>query len=168
MASLVVRRRLFLEDPSWHIIPYDLDPSAKKPQSYLLDILTSVPGMLEELSRLELLGETPLAAGAAGIPLHIPEAASPTTARSFLMDMVMQKLTALYRWRWRWQQSFGSEVTAARRRHTSGFQFDETFIKLLGSAGLSRQIDQLNFARPAAAADIMLYNAVLIWLLACK
>ncbi|KAI1771605.1 hypothetical protein F4818DRAFT_196352 [Hypoxylon cercidicola] len=140
VASLVVRQRVFLEDPSWHSVPYDLDPSAKQPQSYLLDILTAVPGILEELSR----------------------AGDLAAARSSLLGLVRQKLTMLYRWRWHWQECFGSEVTAANR----GCQFDEPFVKLLGSAGISRRFDQLNFARPATAADIMLYNAVLIWLLA--
>ncbi|XXH05839.1 hypothetical protein Hte_012277 [Hypoxylon texense] len=167
VASLVTRRRLFLEDPSWHSVPYDLDPSAKQPQSYLLDMLTAVPGILEELSRLESLGGiSPAAAAAAAgtpvVPMHFSPAADLAVVRSSLVQRVMQKLTTLYRWRWYWQENFGTEVTATSR----GCRLDETFVKLLGSAGMSHRFDQLEFARPAAAADIMLYDAVLIWLLA--
>ncbi|KAI1370693.1 hypothetical protein F4677DRAFT_465005 [Hypoxylon crocopeplum] len=154
VASLVTQRRVCLEEPRWHSVPYALDPSAKPPMSYLLDILTFVPGLLEDFSRLEFSGDK-----------KTEPAIDPSTLQTSLLDRTMQKLTILYCWRWRWQGRFGSEVTATNN-HSSAHALGGATVKLPNLVGSSPWVSPLNFARPAAAADIMLYNAVLIWLLA--
>ncbi|KAI2462898.1 hypothetical protein F4781DRAFT_418451 [Annulohypoxylon bovei var. microspora] len=90
---------------------------------------------------------------------------NPTTLRSSLLEHITQKLTALYCWRWRWQGRFGSEV-ATINDHNNVSQSDEETVKSLNPIGLSRWANRLEFIRPDAAADVMLYNAVLMWLLA--
>ena len=70
-----------------------------------------------------------------------------------LQERVKIQLVTLYRWRWQWQARFGNEVCLELidpSPHTSN----------------SRRSRRLCFGRFAAASEIMLYNATLMWLLA--
>ncbi|KAI0145500.1 hypothetical protein GGR57DRAFT_300129 [Xylariaceae sp. FL1272] len=134
VASLVLQKRTFLDDPSWHTGVYALMPMSKPTQSYLLDILAAVPGFLEEYNTLEVVISKD--------PGHCDFAA----AKADILDRVMTKLELLFIWRLHWQHAFGSQVWL----EPSSQQ---------GSA-------QLLFSRPGLAADLALYNAVLVWLLA--
>ncbi|KAJ9137097.1 transcriptional regulatory protein moc3 [Pleurostoma richardsiae] len=171
--SLIARRRLFLEGAQWRSIPWALDANGKSHQSELLDIFVTVPGMLEDLSLLKDGVHTTTAFSQAS-PASASSNFSDTTTyaspvdTSLLSDALLPRITAelesLYRWRWRWQALHGHEVvvdTARSPRPTNG-----PAERLLGPIGSSRRSGVLRFVRPAAAAEIALYNAVLMWLLA--
>ena len=58
MNALFARKKLFLEDHRWHTVPWALEPaSSKRPQSHLLDIFVTIPGLLEEERRLSDEGD---------------------------------------------------------------------------------------------------------------
>ncbi|KAI0468483.1 hypothetical protein F4859DRAFT_205268 [Xylaria cf. heliscus] len=156
VASLVMCKRVFLDSPAWHTGPYALEPQSKSPQSYLLDILTSVPGLLEDHHELkQMMQSNPLThdidactTGTRHSYDAMPNVAGAgfediAASRSNIINRVVVKLESLFKWRLQWQVSFGSDVYVQ-----SGIQ------------------DKLQFSRPSAAADIALYNAVLMWLLA--
>ncbi|KAI8635194.1 hypothetical protein F5Y19DRAFT_469069 [Xylariaceae sp. FL1651] len=129
--------------------PYALELSEKPLQSYLLDILVSVPGLLEDhllLTRSDQ-GTSPNSQ----LILH-----------SDLVSKITACLTKLYRWRWKWQIQFGAQVST----ECNPDQPIPTLASQATQCGYPITQPRLKFARPGAAADIMLYNAVLVWLLA--
>ncbi|KAI0444914.1 hypothetical protein F4803DRAFT_560573 [Xylaria telfairii] len=175
VASLVMRKRVFLDTPAWHKGPYALEPSSKAPQSYLLDILASVPGLLEDYHKVEeMMQEDPSHASFAHnidvstTGTHPSCDAMPKVAetdfediaslRSNIVNRVILKLESLFMWRLQWQVAFGADVYAESDiQNSSAESLNDSTVNCL---------DKLQFSRPGAAADIALYNAVLMWLLA--
>lgn len=82
--GIISKRRCFLEDEKWRIVPWALDPASKSEQNHLADILVTVPGMLEEDAKL-FQREDPVALAG-------------------LVDRVLQQLVKLFEWRWQWQE----------------------------------------------------------------
>ncbi|KAJ8121369.1 hypothetical protein ONZ43_g2156 [Nemania bipapillata] len=169
VGSLITRKRVFMDTPAWCMGPYALVPQAKEPQSYLLDILGAVPGFLEELDELEqtrLNGQSAASSYNAtpgssedGAPnVTNPSISSSVAPRSSIIDRVVVKLEALFVWRLHWQLAFGSDVCIDPDAQNSSQEPPDPSANHLGK--------KLRFSRPGAAADIALYNAVLMWLLA--
>ncbi|KAI1151576.1 hypothetical protein F4825DRAFT_451373 [Nemania diffusa] len=168
VGSLLTGKRVFMDKPVWHVGPYALVPQSKAPQSYLLDILGSVPGFLEDLDKSERMmsnNNSPASSYAASPSPSddaMPNAMDPSfedaaRPRANIVDRVMVKLEALFVWRLHWQLAFGSDVCAESGvENASQEPFDSSVNRL----------DKLRFSRTGAAADIALYNAVLMWLLA--
>ncbi|KAI3335297.1 hypothetical protein F4824DRAFT_465337 [Ustulina deusta] len=162
VASLVTRKRVFLDNPAWHTGPYALAPRSKAPQSYLLDILASVPGLLEDHHGFEqMLSQNHHLAFSA------PDRADAgccfediATSRSHMTNRVVAKLESLFVWRLHWQVAFGSDVWVEKTPSV------ESLARRNAPAAAANRHDKLRFSRPGAAADIALYNAVLMWLLA--
>ncbi|KAH8160211.1 hypothetical protein CIB48_g8049 [Xylaria polymorpha] len=178
VASLVMRKRVFLDTPAWHKGPYALEPKSKAPQSYLLDILASVPGLLEDHHKLEqMMEEAPSHASFAHDMDASVTVTRPSydamrnvvdasfediaTLRSNIVNRVILKLESLFMWRLRWQVSFGADVYAE-----SGIQNSSVESLVPPNDSTVNCLDKLQFSRPGAAADIALYNSVLMWLLA--
>lgn len=178
VASLVMRKRVFLDNPAWHTGPYELVPQSKAPQSYLLDILASVPSLLENHHKLEQMAQdshspTSLARSidvdAIGTRLSqdaIPSSVDTSsedvaTSRSNVLNCVVAQLESLFVWRLHWQIAFGLDVCAESGIRESSMEF---FTHPNDSP--TNRPDKLRFSRPGAASDIALYNAVLMWLLA--
>jgi hypothetical protein len=153
VASLITRKRTFLEDPIWHTVPYMLVPKSKTPQSYLLDCLTSVPGLLEDHEKLETLLCCP----------DQPNAIAGGELRSTMINRLTSLLEYLFLWRCHWQAAFGSDVSA--KLADDGRRSNQCVYNSKSLDDLER-FYKLQFTNPRAAADVALYNAVLMWLLA--
>ncbi|KAH8651438.1 hypothetical protein BX600DRAFT_418677 [Xylariales sp. PMI_506] len=153
VASLITSKKVFLDDPTWHEGPYTLFPQSKAPQSYLLDILTSVPGILEdhqEVERMQNICSPTCSTIGEAIFEEI------VTARLDIISRIMGKLKSLLVWRLHWQIAFGFNVSARLEHHQH---------TVLNHSAASYS-DKLDFSHPSSAAEIALYNAVLMWLLA--
>lgn len=178
VASLVTGKRVFLDNPAWHTVPYALVPRSKAPQSYLLDILASVPGLLEEYHRLERMTQDNRSSTAFthstdvntrgislsqdAIPSFVDTSFEPiATPRSNILNCVVAQLESLFVWRLHWQIAFGLDV-----RVDSGIREPSMEFFFYPNDSSGNRPDKLLFSRPGAAADIALYNAVLMWLLA--
>lgn len=92
MAALNARQRLFLQDLKWRTVPWLQNAASKLPQSELLDILVTVPGILQDLSNLKASSRT-----------------SQSQCRC-LRDRVEAQLLSLFKWRWLWHGRSGHEV----------------------------------------------------------
>ncbi|KAI0110409.1 hypothetical protein GGR51DRAFT_90790 [Nemania sp. FL0031] len=154
MGSMLTHKRVFMDDPTWHNGPYTLVPQSKEPQSYLLDILGSVPGFLEEYHKPASLRSTEsdvVDDGSEGIAMLQPN----------IIDRIMAKLESLFVWRLHWQFAFSREVSVE-----SGTQNSSNESPIRPNDPSLDRLGKLHFSRPGAAADIGLYNAVLMWLIA--
>lgn len=142
------KQRLFLAQEKWLTVPWATNKAYKTPQSELLDILMAVPGLLEEHAAME----------------DDPQPVSREAALKILRQ-VQAQLVALYTWRWRWQRSSGHSVSVDIIRDDESESSPEGN-ECLGSASTSRRRRRLRFGRFNAAAEIMLYNAVIMWYMA--
>ncbi len=131
----------------------------KRPQSHLLDMLVTIPGLLEEERQLN-----------DGDVYSIDDYISPgfissrlIHKRRMLCRRITDQLEELYRWRWDWQRKNGRRVTASSQ---STWKPDDPAWSVLGASTTSKRSSRLFFACPTYANDIMLYNAVLMWLFA--
>lgn len=70
-----------------------------------------------------------------------------------ILERVKTQITILYQWRWKWQK---------RSAHEVGTQASS----VVSASDSSEQVGRLRFRRIVAASEIMLYNAVLMWLMA--
>ncbi|KAH7121724.1 hypothetical protein B0J13DRAFT_599332 [Dactylonectria estremocensis] len=142
IAGLVGKQRLFLDDIKWRTVPWELNPTSKTPQSELLDILVTIPSILQDHAASETATE----------PIDVQ-----------IAERVQEQLTALYQWRWKWQAESGNQVSVD---NGTTWQANGATAAVLGSIGTSRHLDRLIFSKFVAATEIMLYNATLMWLLA--
>lgn len=152
IASLFSRRRTFLEEPHWQDVPWALDPLAKPAQSQLLDVLVTIPGLLEEERHIDDADVRPN-----------DDLIDPTfildeqlIRRVKLCGRIAAQLERLYHWRWDWQYEYGQYVTVDE----SDWQSNSP-----ASRGSYGETSQLQFGRSVFANDIMLYNAALLWLM---
>ncbi|KAI6087395.1 hypothetical protein F4821DRAFT_107466 [Hypoxylon rubiginosum] len=152
VASLFSRRRTFLEEPHWQDVPWALDPLGKSAQSQLLDILVTIPGLLEEDGHIDDVATRP--SDDFIDPTFILD--EQLISRVKLCGQIAAQLERLYHWRWDWQYEYGQCVTIEE----SGWQPNSPTSR--GSYG---EIPQLQFGRSVYANDIMLYNAALMWLM---
>ncbi|KAI0018993.1 hypothetical protein F4780DRAFT_470565 [Xylariomycetidae sp. FL0641] len=154
VASLSSRRRTFLENPRWQDVPFAHEPNTKTSQSYLLDIFIVIPGLLEDLSRLDdrkEYAESDFTHPSLAAQAHSDQHAS-------LCGRIATLLRRLYLWRWDWQHKHGHYVgidSPMQSYSDPGY----------GVPSPSRA-GHLRFDRPVYASDITLYNAALMWLLA--
>ncbi|KAI8962827.1 hypothetical protein F5Y11DRAFT_347182 [Daldinia sp. FL1419] len=150
--SLFSRRRIFLEDPCWQDVPYALDPYAKPQQSRLLDILVTIPGLLEENARIESIGN-PTGDGPS------PNLDKRLRYQESLCERIIVQLERLFRWRWDWQREFGQCISEDNcKRQPRTFSLDDS-----NPIDCPKEFSRLQFDRFAHANDIMLYNSALIW-----
>ncbi|KAI1119774.1 hypothetical protein F5Y10DRAFT_283793 [Nemania abortiva] len=165
MGSMLTYKRVFMDDPSWCNGPYALVPQAKEPQSYLLDILGSVPGFFEEYHKPEqMMPNTNSRASstynANGYAANASSEGS-ATPQPNMIDRIKTKLESLFVWRLHWQAAFSSNVSVE-----SNVQNSSEGPSIRPNDSALNCLDKLRFSRPGAAADIGLYNAVLMWLIA--
>jgi len=180
VASLITSQKVFLDSPDWRSIPWALDPMAKPQQSYLVDILATVPGILQDHMKLEKLinrkscddsfrqtsgvvVDESTGSIRPGDTSTDSEPPPVSVLHGTLVARVKDQLETLFCWRWRWQVLHGHTVSVER---STTVELNSTAAKVLGSMGTPRHLSRLSFSRPDSAADMMLYNAVLMWLLA--
>ncbi|ORY15598.1 hypothetical protein BCR34DRAFT_477610 [Clohesyomyces aquaticus] len=134
-AFLIARQPLFLDQQSWKVVPWALDPASKNSQNQLVDILVDVPGFLATDSNLQK----------SSTPDH-------TAISKHLLHM-KSRLYALYIWRYKWALSNPSAAF-------------ETLPRPTRTSSSPRPIPKtLHFSTHEQAAEIMLYNAIHMWLL---
>ncbi|RYP66616.1 hypothetical protein DL770_008775 [Monosporascus sp. CRB-9-2] len=159
IVSLFARRRLFLDEPRWQTIPWLLDPASKRPQSHVLDIFVTIPGLLEEERHVSEEDTFLLNNFVDSMPT--PGRQNPR--RVALCNSIAAQLEKLYHWRWDWQYENGQYVAVDDE---SRWQPDDPAWNLLSEFGKNRRLARLRFDRPVRANDVMLYNAALMWLMA--
>ncbi|RYO87736.1 hypothetical protein DL766_004994 [Monosporascus sp. MC13-8B] len=159
IVSLFARRRLFLEEPRWQRVPWLLDQASKHPQSHLLDIFVTIPGLLEEERHMSEEDTIPLN----DFVDSMPTPGSQHSRRLALCNSIAAQLEKLYRWRWDWQHENGQYVAADDE---SSWRPEDPAWDLLIGFGNNRWLTRLRFDRPVYANDVMLYNAALMWLMA--
>lgn len=135
ICGLLQKQRLFLEDKDWRVVPWELEPDAKRQQDRLVDVLVRVPGLLQDQTRL----------------LEFPN----DQGRKALASEVFRSLKELFAWRWAWEAQNAGSVWEEDRTEASGNASNPPIVL--------RQL--LVFASFTAAVEIALYNAVLLCLL---
>jgi hypothetical protein len=134
--ALISRQRTFLDEDQWRTIPYALDPSSKGTQSQLVDILVMIPGFLQELDGLRI------------------SSSGCKDAQAALLDKILQQLNTIFYWRWSWHLANPDgawELPA------------QTICSLTNKPRVFGKV--LHFLTLDLATEIMLYNAILLWLL---
>lgn len=147
MAGLFSRKRSFLQSPDWLTIPWSRNHSTKTEQSKLLDVLVFIPGLLEDYDIMRAAEyESPS-------PPDTAQSPPAETLRTALTDQIASRLITLYQWRWEWQEQYSSTVKTVLTKN-----------KLYKNAPdfLS---GHLQFDSAARAADIGLYDSLLMWLM---
>ncbi|OJD35218.1 transposase tc1-like protein [Diplodia corticola] len=134
--ALLERKRTFLEEFRWRTTPWALDPAAKSPSNELMDILSEVPGFLEDEATLKTTDDTPLRIG--------------------LLTRVEKCLQNLYHWRWRWESKNPNAVFEVTAKPPGDMKMSEV------PPGLQTS---LRYQKWLQANEICLYNAVLLWIL---
>ncbi len=148
MASLFHRKRIFLQDQNWLTVPWSRSQSTKTEQSKLLDILVFVPGILEDYASFFDMSRTWHKTSNPDTTSRSPTLEAFRTA---IKEEIASKLLALYQWRWAWQRQYGYTVRAGTSRE-----------KLYKSAP-DLPSGHLHFDSAVRAADIALYNSLLMW-----
>ncbi|KAK9781820.1 putative Zn(2)-C6 fungal-type domain-containing protein [Seiridium cardinale] len=136
VASLFSRQQMFLDEPRWQTVPWELDLASKTPQSFLLDIFVTIPGLLEENSRLEK-GSTYHAEDEFIDQSLVLDDECPRRAE--LCDRIATQLEKLYSWRRWWQKDHGRSVAGDH----SGWQPHGKAVRVLRSIGNTRLLDRL-------------------------
>ncbi|KAE8327916.1 hypothetical protein BDV39DRAFT_204628 [Aspergillus sergii] len=133
--GLISKKRCFPDEEKWHSIPWAVEPSSKSPQNYLADILVTVPGMLEDDAVLRRQYDS--------------------TARATLIDRLERQLIKLFEWRWNWEklnQFSAWEEPVSLNPNRPAITGQNIFESILCFSAFER------------ATEIMLYNAVQMWL----
>ncbi|KAF2462353.1 hypothetical protein BDY21DRAFT_418252 [Lineolata rhizophorae] len=135
VSGLLTRRRTFFEDDRWKDVPWANDPWNKSQQNHLADILSHVPGFLDDEARLS----------------QEPS----EEARANLLAGIRLQLSKLFRWRYAWEMANPCAVwEAPADRFGQHANLDRRVVQTT-----------LHFAIPIHAAEIALYDAVQLWLL---
>ncbi|GAM43740.1 hypothetical protein TCE0_060f18794 [Talaromyces pinophilus] len=132
--DIISKKRCFLDEENWQSVPWVIEPNSKSPQNYLADILGTVPGMLEDDAALSLQDDS--------------------MARATLLDRVEHQLVKLFQWRWKWEKlnrfSAWEELVSSNPSAVPGQ--DRIFNSILCFSAFEQ------------ATEIVLYNAVQMWL----
>ncbi|KAK8215910.1 hypothetical protein IWZ01DRAFT_183241 [Phyllosticta capitalensis] len=134
--ALMERKRSFLEQEQWKTVPWERDPQKRSPSCRLLDILSVVPGLLEDEDSLE----------------NHPD---PQPLREALLAQTQDLLQELFKWRWEWEA-----------RNPNAAHAVEAANGVDGLAAIPDGLETvLRYKKFVQANEICLYNAVLLWLL---
>ncbi|KAK8166365.1 hypothetical protein IWX90DRAFT_432607 [Phyllosticta citrichinensis] len=134
--AMLEHKRTFLEEEKWQTIPWELNPGARSPSSRLLDILSYVPGLLEDEAALK-------------------EHSDAKALRTVLLVQTRQHLQELFKWRWEWET-----------RNPNAAHAVPASVELGGPREIPQGLETvLRYKRFIQANEICLYNAVLLWLL---
>ncbi|KAH9205544.1 hypothetical protein DL95DRAFT_439113 [Leptodontidium sp. 2 PMI_412] len=132
--DIISKKRCFLDQENWRSVPWAMEPNSKSPQNYLADILATIPGMLQE---------------DAALGRH-----DGSRGRSTLIGRVERQLVELFKWRWEWERL---NQFSAWEEPVSSNPF--------AIPGQDRIFESIFcFSSFEQATEIMLYNAVQMWL----
>lgn len=134
--ALMERKRSFLEQEQWKTVPWERDPQKRSPSCRLLDILSVVPGLLEDEDSLD----------------NHPD---PQPLRAALLAQTQDLLQELFKWRWEWEARNPDAAHAVEAANGAD-----------GLAAIPEGLETvLRYKKFVQANEICLYNAVLLWLL---
>ena len=135
--ALITKTRSFLESSEWLLEPWaEIGAANKNFQNQLVDILVHIPGFLQDQGELEQSFDAEL--------------------EQSLTRRVEFQVERLFQWRWRWEESNLNAVWEIEPDQLS----TETPLSSMRPAG-----PVLMFSSFTRAAEISLYNAVLLCLL---
>ncbi|KAK7513813.1 hypothetical protein IWZ03DRAFT_241887 [Phyllosticta citriasiana] len=136
--AMLEHKRTFLEEEQWQTVPWKLNPEARSPSSRLLDVLSYVPGLLENEDSLKERSDS-----------------DAITLRASLLAQTQQHLQDLFKWRWEWERQNPDAAHAVPASVEPG-----------GPTEIPQGLETvLRYKRFIQANEICLYNAVLLWLL---
>jgi hypothetical protein len=147
-----------LEQQEWKTLPWALEPDSKSEQAKLFDIFVMVPGLLEDYERM-LSWQATCTSGSNDrtSEIVVRQQDSHYVFSFNLRDRIVEQLQLLFRWRQNWQQRHGGGVMLLHKSRG----IDKGPAEFNGSL--------LEFAAPVnamiRAAEMTLYNAILLWLL---
>ncbi|KIM92768.1 hypothetical protein OIDMADRAFT_62242 [Oidiodendron maius Zn] len=142
LAYLVRKKRCFLEEFAWKIIPWAANPGLKNSTDYLFDIFCDLPSIMEDIN---ILQGSPVASDYSTTPLW-----------KALGDRIMTCLQSLYQWRVEWQEKFPETyypVGLDRLRDMKAAQLESYPFSIA-----------IFFTEPIRATEICLYNCMQILL----
>jgi hypothetical protein len=117
-------------------VPWTLDPGSKSPQSYIADVLVSVPGLLEDA-----------------------EMYTQSRPRNQPIDLIIRiktQLEKLYNWRWAWEEANSLAIWEVEKSDADPSDLCQQ----------RRACEKaLHFGTASQSTGIMQYNAALLWLL---
>ncbi|KIW27499.1 hypothetical protein, variant [Cladophialophora immunda] len=135
--SLITRTRTFLEQPEWLSEPWAIcGEYNKNPQNRLVDILVHIPGFLQDQAQLEQ--------------------APSEQFRLELIQRIEYQIAKAHNWRWQWEEM---NPTVAWEVDPETLPADQ----LLTQPRPVRKV--LVFSSFTKAAELSLYNAILLFLL---
>ncbi|KAF2869977.1 hypothetical protein BDV95DRAFT_620481 [Massariosphaeria phaeospora] len=149
---LIARQPLFLAHQDWKTIPWELDPWCKSEQNILADILVDVPGFLADDTKLQQHDD---------ILVHVPgfladdtklQQHADTPAHTALLQRVESSLSTLYIWRFTWEIA----------NPTAAYETSSPTTSPPNRRVIARR---LLFRTHSQAAEILLYNAIQMWLI---
>ncbi|KIX96742.1 uncharacterized protein Z520_07461 [Fonsecaea multimorphosa CBS 102226] len=137
--SLITRTRTFLEQPEWLSEPWaTCGEYNKNPQNRLVDILVHVPGFLQDQAQLEQ--------------------APSEQFRLELIQRIEYQIAKAHNWRWQWEEM---NPTVAWEVDPETLPADRTLL-----SSQPRPVRKvLVFSSFTKAAELSLYNAILLFLL---
>jgi hypothetical protein len=133
---MIQRKRTFLEDEKWRVIPWLKHPETKTLRQQILDILAFMPGLNQDTNIIQALKD-------------VGDKAGKTSAfKKKLTDL----LKIIVNWRWQWEREHPSVVE--RKKTTSkNISVNSSGEPLFKTIFWYQNIGQ--------AADIALYNVVI-------
>ena len=134
--SLIERKRTFLEEETWKVIPWAKYPETKNSMHYLQDILCNFPGFCED--RLD-------------IDAAAAREEDVTTQWRTLEAKLITNFRNLVRWRWQWD---ADNPGVAYEKH-----IDPSSLSVDSEGPLFDSI--LHFKNLERAAELVLYNTTL-------
>ncbi|KAK3073000.1 hypothetical protein LTR53_005812, partial [Teratosphaeriaceae sp. CCFEE 6253] len=137
--AMFTRRRTFLEEACWRKTPWADDPESKSEQDKLVDVMSILPGLLEDLG-----------------PLQQDLPSTTTSRKRSFCSQVQGGLQVLLGWRQAWDTS---HPNIARERSRPSHSARDP---LVSPSDAPRSLHYSSFA---CAVEHSLYNAILICLL---
>jgi len=108
--ALALRKRTFLEDQDWITIPWMDAPTPKSSMHRLIDVVARIPGLLEDIDRIQAEQTT-------------ADATNQQEIESY-RQRVVKALSELLDWRWKWELSRSKKAIADFRNDSDGASHD--------------------------------------------
>ncbi|KAF2497988.1 hypothetical protein BU16DRAFT_616539 [Lophium mytilinum] len=147
--AFVTRKRTFLEREEWKTIPWAMQPTPKTTEHFLLDVSANIPGLAEDMDRLERNG-----------PIAARNPVGPNEEQA-LRENVRQKLIdtfkSLLEWRFNWESTYPDVVAETISMPRSS---------LVSNLNRPRCLDRVFYYTDIKRAEeIQQYHLTMLWVL---
>ncbi|KAF2803651.1 uncharacterized protein BDZ99DRAFT_168467 [Mytilinidion resinicola] len=147
--AFVTRTRTFLEREEWKTVPWAMQPNSKTTEHLILDVSANVPGLAEDMDRLERNGPV-----AARNPLGPNEE---ETLRESLRHKLIDTFGSLLEWRFNWESTYPDVVAETVSMPRSS---------LVSNLERPRCLDRVFYYNDIKRAEeIQQYHLTMLWVL---